>query len=109
KPDGGNLSSRKIVWLEKLKHYLNIGACNFQLKLHLYSGQEGRESLKVSKDLSRHALSILKHGETRQSNLSKAKEDFEDGQYVNAAHKFGEAGIAGFKEGKSRAWTWLRA
>ncbi|MFK0570570.1 hypothetical protein, partial [Endozoicomonas sp.] len=46
KPDGGNLSSRKIVWLEKLKHYLNIGACNFQLKLHLYSGQEGRESLK---------------------------------------------------------------
>ena len=106
--DGKDLSSRKIVWLEKVKHYLNIFACNVLLKLHIYRDQEERADLKESINDSKNELNKLNNKEARQQNVAKMKEELEDGQYVEAARRAKDAGKAAFGEGKSRLWKWLR-
>ncbi|WP_066016522.1 hypothetical protein [Endozoicomonas atrinae] len=106
--NGKDLSSRKIVWLEKVKHYLNIFFCNVLLKLHIYRDQEERVALKESIDVSKNELNELNNKEARQQNVAKMKEELEDGQYVEAARRAKDAGKAAFGEGKSRLWKWLR-
>ncbi|WP_257296039.1 hypothetical protein [Endozoicomonas sp. YOMI1] len=103
---GKDLSSRKIVWLEKFKHRFNIFTCNVSLKLHFYRGQEARAALKKSRDESKSELAILTNEEAMKTNTSKMKEELADGQYLQAAKRAGAASEAAIKAGKGRIESW---
>ncbi|MBO9492584.1 hypothetical protein J7438_00535 [Thalassotalea sp. G20_0] len=103
---GKDLSKRKIVWLEKFKHHLNIFACKVSLKLHFYRGQEARAALKKSRDESKSELAILTNEEAMKTNTSKMKEELEDRQYLKAAKRAVATSEAAFKAGKGRIESW---
>lgn len=104
---GKDLSKRKIVWLEKFKHYFKIFTCNVSLTLHFYRGQEARAALKKSKDESKSELAILTNEEAMRTNTSKMKEELADRQYLQAAKRAKAASKAAIKAGKSRIELWL--
>ncbi|MBO9479917.1 hypothetical protein [Salinisphaera sp. G21_0] len=103
---GKDLSKRKIVWLEKFKHYFNIFTCNVSLKLHFYRSQEARAALKKSRDESKSELAILTNEEAMKTNTSKMKEELEDRQYLKAAKRAVATSEAAFKAGKARIESW---
>ena len=74
------LSSRKIVWLEKIKLHLSIFACNARLKLGLYNNILGRQALKISKQESEQMLKNLKSEAVLKVNEERFKEAVEDGE-----------------------------
>lgn len=106
--EGKDLSSRKIVWLEKMKHRWNIFACSFRLVFHIYLDNKGRADLKDSREASKTELNILNQKEVRQHNVSKLHEELFDGQYKEAARRAKNAGVAAIKEGRSRFLQWAR-
>lgn len=75
-----SLSSRKIVWLEKIKLHLSIFACNARLKLGLYNNILGRQALKISKQESEQMLKNLKSEAVLKVNEERFKEAVEDGE-----------------------------
>ncbi|USE33848.1 hypothetical protein [Endozoicomonas sp. SCSIO W0465] len=93
---GKDLSSRKIAWIEKVKHHLNIFACNFSLKLHLYLDNEGRQALIDLKKESKAELQSIK----LKQNVAKVQENMTDGQYGDAARGVGKAFLNLLKIGK---------
>ena len=75
------LSSRKIVWLEKIKLHLSIFACNARLKLGLYNNTLDRQALKNSKSKSELMLKTLKSEAALKANKKRLDEAIEDEQY----------------------------
>ncbi len=106
--EGKDLSSRKIVWLEKMKHRWNVFACSFRLVFHIYLDDKGRADLKDSREASKTELNILNQKEVRQHNVSKLQEELADGQYAEAARRAKDASMAAIEEGRSRFWKWIR-
>ncbi|WP_257263261.1 hypothetical protein [Endozoicomonas sp. ONNA2] len=92
KIDGKDIFSRKAVLLEKFKHRFIIIACNIRLTFNFYRNQEQRAALKNSRDESKAQLQILNGEKTRDKHFSKAREEMEDGQYVQAADNFVKGG-----------------
>ena len=78
------LSSRKIVWLEKIKLHLSIFACNARLKLGLYNNTYDRQALKNSKSKSELMLKTLKSEAALKANKKRLDEAIEDEQYGDA-------------------------
>lgn len=84
-PEQKPIFSRKIVWLEKIKLHMKIIGCSVRLSLHLYLDQQGRTAIKQSKESAELDLNMLNNKENMQRNAKKVQEDFQDGQFVDAA------------------------
>ena len=86
-----NLFSRKITWVEKIKVKLlktkcriTIGFNKFRLFCHFYSGPEGRVELKNSISTTKSELDNLDNKLSCATNLERAQEHFNDGEYGKA-------------------------
>ena len=81
---GKSLFSRKVVWLEKIKHHWNIFACNARLTLGLYSDFGGRKALKDSIKDSELELKLLRTEANLKNNQERLREALEDGEIGEA-------------------------
>lgn len=104
--DGKSLFSRKVVWLEKIKHYFNVFACSTLLKFHIYSDNDERKILKKSRDASRLELKKLQTNEDLHNNQDRFREAFEDGKIkdmvvegANVVKGFAKKGALGLCHG----------
>ena len=105
-PQEKSLFSRKVSWMEKIavqlqrfKHKITIGFNNFRLSCHLYKGREERSALKRTIDVEQSELDYLNNKINAEANLEKARENFEDGNYVSALGDGANAAAAALKAG----------
>lgn len=105
-PQEKSLFSRKVTWMEKIavqlqrfKHKITIGFNNFRLSCHLYKGREERSALKRTIDVEQSELDYLNNKINAEANLEKARENFEDGNYVSALGDGANAAAAALKAG----------
>ncbi len=105
-PEEKSLFSRKVTWMEKIavqlqrfKHKITIGFNNFRLSCHLYKGPEERSALKRTIDVEQSELNYLNNMINAQDNLEKARENYEDGNYVSALGDGANAAAAALKAG----------
>lgn len=105
-PEEKSLFSRKATWVEKIavqlqrfKHKITIGFNNFRLSCHLYKGPEERSALKRTIDVEQSELNYLNNMINAQDNLEKARENYEDGNYVSALGDGANAAAAALKAG----------
>ena len=105
-PEEKSLFSRKVTWMEKIvvqlqrfKHKITIGFNNFRLSCHLYKGREERSALKRAIDVEQSELDYLNNKINAEANLEKARENFEDGNYVSALGDGANAAAAALKAG----------
>lgn len=75
-----SLSSRKIVWLEKIKLHLSIFACNARLTLGLYNNIYDRQELKESIKASERMLETLKSKAALEANKERFDEAVQDNE-----------------------------
>lgn len=78
------LSSRKIVWLEKIKLHLGIFACNARLKLGFYNSPLERQALKQSIDEYQEDLKILKSDAALKESKERFNEAIQDDRVKEA-------------------------
>ena len=89
-----SLSSRKIVWLEKIKLHLSIFVCNARVKLGMYNNTFDRQALKESIKESERMLKTLKEDAALKANKERFQEAVEDSE--NLAAITAGAKIAGY-------------
>ena len=105
KTEDTELSSRKVVWLEKvtrclkkIKHRFVIAFNSMRLQCHFYTDPETRKELKQSISASKIELGILDGEQKRKKNIEQMREEFQDGRYAKAAGHVLEAGCHGVSE-----------
>ena len=92
--EGKKLSSRKVVWLEKIKLHLSIFVCNARVTLGLYNNICDRKALKKSIQESERMLKTLKEDAALKANKERFQEAVEDSE--NLAAITAGAKIAGY-------------
>lgn len=99
-----SLSSRKIVWLEKIKLHLSIFVCNARVKLGMYSNTFDRQALKESIKESERMLKTLKEDADLKANEERFQEAVEDSE--NLAAVAAGVKIAGYYLKKVPRFFW---